>query len=231
MTDKDERNEEEVKEKAMRYLTKVKDNRFTIEGGLEKLSRLKGEFKAIENELRSSIGRLEEEGDEVELEEIEDLLDIIGEEIEDKSRILGENNEEEYLKRLQYLQADFENYKKRSKREIEEIKIFANEDLIVKLLDVVDNFERALSDTAEKDDPLIKGVEMTYKQLRDILERKGVKPIDALGERFDPHKHEVVMVTEDGDHQDEEIIDELQRGYMLGDRVIRYSKVIIAKNA
>jgi len=125
------------------------------------------------------------------------------------------------------LRADFENYRKQLNREKEEFAKIANEKLITQLLDVVDNFERAISTINDKE--TMKGIKMVYRQFYKILEENGLKKIEALGKKFDPYYHEVLM-REESDKEDGTIIEEFQTGYMLKEKVIRHSKVKVAKN-
>lgn len=124
------------------------------------------------------------------------------------------------------LRADFENYRKQLDREKEEFAKTANSRLITQLLDVVDNLERASSTI--KDRKTAEGVEMIYKQFYKTLEENGLRKIEALGREFDPYYHEVLM-REDSDKEDGTVVEEFQTGYMLKDKVIRHSKVKIAK--
>ncbi len=136
---------------------------------------------------------------------------------------------EEYLSQMKYLKADFENYKKRMNREKEEFTKYATEKLVHEILTVVDNLERAINAGGKEGSSLLEGVEMTYKQLNNILEKEGVKCIKAEGEIFDPHLHECVMTEETDKHEEDAVIQEIQKGYTLNSRVIRHSKVKIAK--
>lgn len=139
---------------------------------------------------------------------------------------------EDYLNQLKYLKADFENYRKRTEKEKLEHTKYSTEKLITNLLEVLDNFERAIKAGKGKEstkETLLEGVEMTYNQLMRILEKEGLKCIKALGEPFDPYTHECVMTENSDDVDDETIIAELLKGYTLNDRVIRHSKVKIAK--
>ena len=119
------------------------------------------------------------------------------------------------------LRADFENYRKQLDREREQFAGLAGEDIIVELLGVVDDLERA----AEKGD---EGIGLIHKNFLKVLEGNGLKRIPCVGEKFDPHHHEVMM-QEDSEQEEGTIIEELQQGYMLKDKVIRHSKVRIAK--
>ena len=137
------------------------------------------------------------------------------------------NELNECKEKLLRLQADSENYRKQLDREKEEFARMANEKLITQLLDVVDNFERAIPTI--KDEETMKGIKMVYRQFYKILEENGLKKIDALGKKFDPYYHEVLM-REESDKEDGTIIEEFQPGYMLKEKVIRHSKVKVAKN-
>ena len=137
---------------------------------------------------------------------------------------------EDYLNRLQRLQADFENFRKRNQKDREEMIKFASENLICDLLPVLDNFERALSVKGDEQG-LHSGVEMIFRQLNEVLNKEGLQPICAVGENFDPNQHQAVMMVESPDHDDNQIIDEFQKGYTLKEKVIRPAMVRVAKNA
>lgn len=146
-------------------------------------------------------------------------------ELKEKNKLI-----EDYETRMKYLQADFENYRKQVAREKDELKKLAKEDLIIKLLDVYENLERAIKNghrTKKKD--LLKGVEMTYRQLSKILKEEGVEEIKAVGEKFDPFLHEALLRESRDDCEAGTILEEYQRGYKLKDKVIRYSKVKVAE--
>lgn len=138
---------------------------------------------------------------------------------------------DEYLSRLTYLQADFENYKKMVARERERYEQCATEGLIKRLLPLIDTVEAALAsaETCEDLKSFVTGFELIYKDLMEELSKEGLKPIKAVGEKFDPYKHEVVMAIRDTDHLENTILEELEKGYMLGARVLRPSKVGISK--
>jgi molecular chaperone GrpE len=141
---------------------------------------------------------------------------------------------EEYLTNLKYLKADFENYKKRMEREKEDLCRFATESLILEILEVVDNLERAIEagKAGEGDKKnLLEGVEMTYKQLMKIFEKQGVECIRAEGSIFDPHMHECVLTENTDKFEEDTVIQELLKGYTMNSRVIRHSRVKIAKNS
>lgn len=151
-------------------------------------------------------------------------IDKLKEELKERDKTI-----EECSSRLKYLQADFENYKKAVDREKESIMKHANDEFILKLLDVYENLERALDNGREEKDSLLEGVKMTYNQLKSLLESEGLVAIKAVGEKLDPFRHEAIMREENKDIEEDIILEEFQRGYMLKDRVIRYSKVKVSK--
>jgi len=134
--------------------------------------------------------------------------------------------------RLLRLSAEFDNYKKRSSREMEEFRKFANQSLIKEMLSVIDNLELAMNSTKDHkaiDKDLLQGLEMTYKEILKVFEKFNVKPIDACGQPFDPTFHEAVMQEETNDSPKNTVVNELQRGYMIHDRLLRPSMVVVAK--
>lgn len=128
---------------------------------------------------------------------------------------------------LQRLQAEFENYKKRVDKEKQEFVKYAHAGLILELLPMLDSFELALK-SSKDNEKFVKGVEMVFAQLYSILEKEGLRPINTLGQKLDPHKHEVLM-REKSDKEEDIILEELQKGYMLDDKVLRHSKVKISE--
>lgn len=148
----------------------------------------------------------------------------------DNQRIIEEKakSSDEYLAKLQYLQADFENYKKRVEKEKDNWQKYSNECLIKNLLMVLDNFEQALANIP-KDSQIMTGLKIIFKQFWEILESEGLEPIKAVGEKFDPYKHEALMVVENKEKEEDTIIEQLQKGYMLHLKVIRPSKVMVTK--
>lgn len=131
---------------------------------------------------------------------------------------------------LKRLQAEFENFKKRTEKDnINQIKS-ANASLIKELLPVLDSFELALKNNHEENPEISKfrkGLEMIYAQLFSILESQGVRIIDTKNKTFDPYKHEVLM-TKESDQPEGTILQDFQKGYMLDDKILRHSKVMIA---
>jgi molecular chaperone GrpE len=138
---------------------------------------------------------------------------------------------DDYLTRLKYLQADFENFKKRSDRQIEEAKKYCTERLVTQLLDVQDELEMALktAQTADSAKSLIEGVQMTLKKLRKVLEHEGVTPIECeAGKVFNPACHHAVSAAERDDVDACVVTEEVRNGYKMKDKVIRPSIVKVA---
>lgn len=135
--------------------------------------------------------------------------------------------------RLLRVSADFDNYRKRTAREMEDSRKYANETLIREMLPVVDNLERAIvSSTGDAECTngcLLEGVQMTLKEIVKILERFGVKPVVSLGKPFDPNYHQALMQEETEDHPEHTVISELQKGYTLHDRLLRPALVVVSK--
>lgn len=148
------------------------------------------------------------------------------ESLDDKNRELEEMNN-----RLLRLQADFDNFRRRSRQEKEELSQVVAYGVLKELLPVLDNFERALAAPGQDAAQLRTGVELVYRQLGGIMERLGVKPIAAVGNPFDPACHEAVMRVEDAGQADGLIVEELQRGYEMGGKVLRPSMVKVVSNS
>jgi molecular chaperone GrpE len=124
--------------------------------------------------------------------------------------------------------AELDNYRKQLDKEKEEYMRHCNEKLLCEILEVVDNFERAIPEIWKKDPKAAEGVDMIYKQLLKILEKHGLRGIDACGVQFDPYKHEA-FIQEESDKPEGTVLEELQKGYVLHNKVVRHSKVKIAK--
>jgi molecular chaperone GrpE len=134
--------------------------------------------------------------------------------------------------RLLRTAAEFDNYRKRIDRERRELAEFAAADVLTELLPIVDNFDRALQAPAgPESEAFRKGIELIHKQMLDLLRKRGVRPIDALGADFDPNFHQAVVQEVSPDHREGEVMEELQRGYMLGDRLLRPAMVKVAKRS
>jgi len=137
---------------------------------------------------------------------------------------------DDYLRRLQYLQADFENYRKRVEKEVGDSRRFGNERLLSELLVVNDELELALqrSKEAEQDSVLIEGVDMVHKRLQGLLSKEGVKKIESVGSKFTPDLHEAALAIE-SDQEEGTVIEEIRIGYLLNGKVLRPSIVKVAE--
>ncbi len=135
----------------------------------------------------------------------------------------------ELTETVQRLQAEFDNYRKRVEKDFTLSRKSQSQDLIIKLLPILDTFEIALKSMNSCDEKLLKGVKMIYAQFYSTLESEGLRPIDAHGKKFDPHYHEVMLQEINNSVEEETVLEELQKGYMFHDRVVRYSKVKISK--
>jgi len=142
-----------------------------------------------------------------------------------------ETEAKNYYERLLRQAAELENYKKRSARERDDAIRYANESLLKDLLPVVDNLERAIAHASGGGNgkPLVEGVEMVLRGLADVLAKHGAMPILAQGQPFDPTKHEAITQVETDDHEPNSVVEELHKGYMLRDRLLRPALVSVAK--
>jgi len=132
--------------------------------------------------------------------------------------------------RLLRTAAEFDNYRKRVERDRRDLSEFAAADAMLDLLPIIDNLERALqAPSVGEPEPFRKGVEMIHKQMLDLLRKRGVRPIEALGADFDPNMHQAVMHEASDEHREGEVMQELQRGYTLGERLLRPAMVKVAK--
>ena len=136
----------------------------------------------------------------------------------------------EYFDKWLRLRAEFENFKKRMQKEKDDLVKFGNENLLKALLPVLDNLTRAIDHgrNAQDNSPFLEGVEMTCKEFLNILDRFGVKPVPAVGEAFDPEKHEALS-QEESDQEPNQVIAAVQSGYFYHDRLLRPAKVIVSK--
>ena len=147
------------------------------------------------------------------------------EETEKQPENKSQPEEDEALNaRYMRLMADFQNYKKRTEKEKSDIYAYANEKIVTQLLEVLDNFERALSHECA-DEGYAKGMEMIFRQLSDVLEKAGLEEIKALGEDFDPNFHNAVMTEDNADYESGKVTGVMQKGYRLNSKVIRPSMV------
>ena len=137
----------------------------------------------------------------------------------------------DYVDTLKRMQAQFENYKKRIKKEFDTFTQISTHKLVKELLPVLDNLERAISSAESTDDEgkIIEGVKLIYHQLKKALEKEGLKTIDPAGDRFDPYLHEAIMQVESDEHEDNTVIEVFQKGYVINDHLLRPAIVKVSK--
>ena len=171
--------------------------------------------------LNDTVEESEGEIGEAEAPTVEELICAL----EESERLASD-----YLDHLQRLQAEFDNYKKRMENEKKQLIEYASIELISELIDIMENLERGVISAKECNDidSLIKGMEMVDIQLKDVLCSRGLKPIEAVGKKFDPHYHEAMMLTPTDEYPYNTVIEEFQQGYKIKDKVIRYSKVRVS---
>ena len=201
----------------------------------KKEKKEKGEDLAIDEDDQSNIQEDEELENPCE-DENEEEKDEKSEDEDDELAELNKNLEEkdeeiiELKSHIQRLQADFDNFRKQGEKQKQDLIRYANEGLILKFIDVYEDMERALENSTNEDE-LKEGLELIYSKMKNTLEKEGVEEIPAVGEKFDPFKHEALLTVDSPDHENNEIVDELMKGYTLKDKVIKYSKVRVCKKA
>lgn len=175
----------------------------------------------VESTAKEQAGKIEKEQEKEESTRIGVLKEQLKE---------SENQARELEEKLLRVAADFDNFRKRVVREFESLTKFANENLIGRLTDTLDNFERALDHAKNSTDfdNFHKGVELIYESLKNVLEKEGLKPIKTVGEKFDPNFHEAISQRESEEFPEGVIVDEISKGYILNDRVIKAPKVIVS---
>lgn len=169
---------------------------------------------------------------ENEFEQIKNPADEKYIEIKEAEYLKLVNEVKEFKDKYMRLYAEFDNARKRMDREKQEFIKYANEGLIIELLGVLDSLElsmKAARDNHNDYEAFLKGIEMVMANTYEILKKNGVKPIKALGQPFDPHCHEVLMQEDTDEHDDGIVLEEFQKGYQLGERVIRTVKVKTAR--
>ncbi len=182
--------------------------------------------------------KAEEETEEKEAEETEAKTEESEEDKKSEKKLFGKKNKkdkkdekiEELTDRLTRQMAEFDNFRKRTEKEKSQMYEIGAKDIIEKILPVVDNFERGIAAVPEeeKSNPFAEGMEKIYKQLMTTLEEIGVKPIEAVGQEFDPDFHNAVMHVEDEEVGENIITEEFQKGYLYRDSVVRHSMVKVA---
>lgn len=178
--------------------------------------------KQKSNTRKSSRVPMEESSNKEEFEETVKKLEEKLEAEQEKTK--------ETLNRLKYLQADFENYRKRVEKEVQEAVQRSNEKLVVCLIDIMDDLEKAISagETTENKDALLEGIKMIHKNLDKLLEKEGLERLDCVGQVFDPNLHEVLAQVPTKKHQSGTVVEEARKGFMFKGKVLRPSIVKIA---
>lgn len=145
----------------------------------------------------------------------------------EEQRKLADENYQRYLR----TQADFDNFRRRSRLEKEDFAKYASTKLLEQLLPVVDNFERALGASRDSNDfeALLKGVDMIFRQLDQVLVQEGLAPMNAVGQPFNPEFHQAIMQVESEEHEEGIVVEEIQKGYMLKDKVLRPAMVKVSQ--
>jgi molecular chaperone GrpE len=167
----------------------------------------------------------EEQKEQPEKTQNEAKLEELARSLEDEKK-----RSEDCLTRLKYMQADFENYRKRLDRQMEDVRKYSNERLIIQLLDIVDELELAVKSARSSDsgENLVQGVEMILSNLKKVLEKEGVSPIECLGKPFDSSKHNAVSTVEKDGAEGCTVVEEIRKGYTMKEKVIRPSVVKVA---
>lgn len=172
----------------------------------------------------------EEKAEEFEEEnqnnETENLEEKTADELQDEVDKLKRENHK-YYEHLQRTVAEFDNYKKRIAKEKDGIYKLAIGDAVLKYIPVLDNLEKAIQ-ACKEDEKMKEGVELVYKQVEDVMASFGVEPINAVNQVFDPELHDAVMHIEDENLGEKIVVEELRKGYKMGDRVLRHSMVKVA---
>lgn len=170
--------------------------------------------------VEETVNETEQPVAETNLEQAQSLEELTAALAEKDRQLADQDN---HYKRLQ---ADFENFRRRTRQEKEEMSGIVTQNLILELLPIVDNFERALAAAGTQDAAnMLTGVEMIYRQLAQTLEKAGLTPVEAVGLPFDPQKHEAVMQVADDSKEAGIVLEEFQKGYAVGGKVIRPSMV------
>jgi len=187
----------------------------------DEIRRAVGKEEAEEAEASPAEGGAEAEAPEEPKEEVT----LAKEELEKLQAAVQEKEE-----RILRLQADFENFRRRTAKEKEELSAVVTQGILKDMLPLLDNFERAMAAEAKDIDSFKQGVEMIFKQFGEVLVKNGLEHIEVEGQKFDPNFHQAVMRVENPDLEDETIAQELQKGYMVKGRVIRPSMVQVVAN-
>ena len=234
MTEKGTKRKKDFEDRIDRLSASVEACSKTVDVELSDLTCVKGELGGIAKELERIQEMLADKKKltEEKLDAIGDAVEILGEELAEKRKKAEDRStgkEEEYLTSLQYLKADFENYKRRTEKEKQDFGNCLRECFLLDLLPIKDALDGALGHAKENNNSegLVKGVEMTVKQIDELLKREGLKEIAAEGEHFDPFRHEVVAKEAAEDQPEDTVIEVLRKGYQFRGKVIRPAMVKI----
>jgi molecular chaperone GrpE len=190
-----------------------------------------GEDKKIENEKVEDKNLEEKEIVPEETVQEQSAIEIEKQNLDEKLKLV-EKELEDYKDRFLRKAAEFENYKRRAENDQLNLLKYAAESLIIKLLPVIDDFERSLTHMKDvKEVESIKdGIKLVYEKLMKMLDEQGIKPIEAVGKPFDVHYHEAIMQRKADDVEPHTVVDEFEKGYMYKDRVIRHTKVAVSED-
>lgn len=172
----------------------------------------------------------------IETEDAVDATDAVTEDADnDIEKRLEDSEAEAKMAHDRFLRvsAEFENYKKRAQREVDDFRKYANEAILKELLTVVDNLERAVESSSDKceNGQLLEGIDLTLKEILKVFEKFSVKPIEALEHEFDPAVHQAVLQEASETHAENRVIREFQKGYTIHDRLLRPAMVVVSKSA
>ena len=193
---------------------------------MAKSEKIKVHTKAEETVIEDKIDQNNDSNKEGKAETLDPLK-----EMEEKLESMGQEVKENYDRFLR-VSAEFENYKKRAAREMNDFRKFANESFVKAMLPVVDNLDRAIESSnndKHADTSMLEGVDMILKEILKIFEQFNVKPFESLGKTFDPSLHQAVMQEETEIYPENSVVNELQKGYMMHDRLLRPAMVVVSK--
>lgn len=193
---------------------------------MAKSEKIKVHTKAEETVIEDKIDQKNDSNKEDKAETVDPLK-----EMEEKLEPMEQEAKENY-DRLLRTSAEFENYQKRAAREMNDFRKFANESFVKAMLPVVDNLDRAIESSnndKHADTSVLEGVKMTVKEILKVFEQYNVKPFESLGKTFDPSLHQAVMQEETEEHPENSVVQELQKGYMMHDRLLRPAMVVVSK--
>ncbi len=235
MGKKEKKSQEEMVKEAVKEAKKAAEDKQEESKDQPKAEDLEGELQVEESEDEELEEEIEDEESEEEAEEEDSEADdhksgkkVFGR--KEKKKDKKDEKIEELTDKLTRQMAEFDNFRKRTEKEKSQMYEIGAKDIIEKILPTVDNLERGLDavNEEEKDSPFVQGMEMVYKQLMSTLDGIGVKPIEAVGTEFNPDFHNAVMHVDDEEVGENIVVEELQKGYMYRDSVVRHSMVKVA---